>query len=327
METLLDIQDLKIHFSTERGLVRAVEGVDLSLNKGQVLGVVGESGSGKTVTSLSILNLLPRTAKISGKIMFQGKNLLEKTEKQMEKIRGNNISMIFQEPMTSLNPVYTIGEQIKEVYRYHTNLKDNDMDKKVLEMLELVKIPDAKQRMKEYPHQMSGGIRQRVMIAMSLACDPEVLIADEPTTALDVTVQGQILALIRELQEKLNTAVLLITHDLGVVAQVTDQVAVMYAGQVVEYNDTVELFKQPKHPYTKGLISTIPRLDEDQEELQEIEGMVPDMKTELHGCHFYSRCQEAMDKCADNKPELTNQNGSLVRCFLYEGSEQSCPNH
>jgi len=325
MQPILEIQDLKIHFSTERGLVRAVDGVDLELHRGRVLGIVGESGSGKTVTSLSVMNLLPRTAQINGNIMFQNENLLEKKEKEMEKIRGNNISMIFQEPMTSLNPVYTIGEQIKEVYRYHRNIKDKEMDEKVLEMLELVKIPDAKKRMKEYPHQMSGGIRQRVMIAMSLACDPDILIADEPTTALDVTVQGQILALIRELQERLNTSVMLITHDLGVVAQVADEVAVMYAGQIVEFNKTLELFKNPKHPYTKGLMGTIPRLDEEQTELKEIKGMVPDMKEALPGCHFYSRCEKAMEKCQNNKPELlTQNNSSMVRCFLYEGSEASC---
>mgnify|MGYP000997842753 CR=1 FL=1 len=317
MKPVLNIKNLSVSFRTDTGFIQAVDGVDLEIKEGETLGLVGESGCGKSVTSLAVLGLLPEKTEIKGEVSFLGENLLTKTEKEMEKIRGDRISMIFQDPMTSLNPVLSIAEQLEEVFLYHQGGTKKKIRAKAIELMDLVKIPDGKRRLNEYPHQMSGGIRQRIMIAMALACNPELLIADEPTTALDVTVQAQILTLIQELQIKLNTAVLIISHDLGVIAQVADKVAVMYAGQIVEYATTQDLFDSPKHPYTLGLIETIPRIDVFQKELKEIPGMVPDLSHGFKGCRFYPRCPKVRDKCQEGTLELTEAGSSRVRCLLY----------
>lgn len=317
MKSVLNIKDLKIAFKTDDGFVQAVDGLNFEISEGETLGLVGESGCGKSVTSLSVMRLLPEKTKISGEITFLGEDMLQKKEIELEKIRGDQISMIFQDPMTSLNPVLTIADQIEEVIRYHQGGTNQQIKNRALELMNLVKIPDGDRRIREYPHQMSGGIRQRIMIAMALACNPELLIADEPTTALDVTVQAQILALIRNLQKKMNTAVLMISHDLGVISQVSDKVAVMYAGQIVEYATTQELFSSPKHPYTKGLIRTIPRIDKEQGELEEIPGMVPDLSEEFMGCRFYDRCSMAMESCKEKDIDLIDVENSKVRCLLY----------
>ncbi|HHV64651.1 MAG TPA: ABC transporter ATP-binding protein [Peptococcaceae bacterium] len=317
MEPVLKIKDLKVGFPTDTGCLQAVDGIDIAIDEGETLGLVGESGCGKSVTSLAIMGLLPEKTKVSGEIYFQGENLLTKSEKEMEKIRGDQISMIFQDPMTSLNPVLSISEQIEEVFYYHQGGTKKEVKQKVLELIDLVKIPDGKRRIAEYPHQMSGGICQRIMIAMALACKPKLLIADEPTTALDVTVQAQILSLIKELQNKLTTAVLMISHDLGVIAQITDKVAVMYAGQIVEYASTAELFANPKHPYTVGLMETIPRIDISQSQLKEIPGMVPDLSQSFQGCRFYPRCPQAKAKCRLESVPLVEDGETKVRCLLY----------
>lgn len=322
MEPVLDIKNLKLGFKTDDGFIQVVNGLDFDIEKGETLGLVGESGCGKSVTSLSVMNLLPESSNITGDISFLGENLLEKKEKEMEKIRGDKISMIFQDPMTSLNPVLTIADQIEEVIRYHQGGTKQEIKQRAIELMELVKIPDGDRRMQEYPHQMSGGIRQRIMIAIALACNPELLIADEPTTALDVTVQAQILGLIKELQDRLDTAVLMISHDLGVIAQVADKIAVMYAGEIVEYATTQELFNSPKHPYTKGLINTIPRIDKKQDELQEIPGMVPDLSEDIQGCRFHPRCPFAMDECLKEDVELRDVGNSKVRCILHSSEER-----
>ena len=313
----LNIQNLKIEFSSDDENVRAVDGVDLQINRGESLGLVGESGCGKSVTSLAIMGLLPKNSKITGGIHFREEDLTRKTDKEMEKIRGNKISMIFQDPMTSLNPVFTIADQLQEAIGLHQGGTRKEIQKRAVELLELVKIPDAKRRMKEYPHQMSGGIRQRIMIAIALACNPALLIADEPTTALDVTVQAQILALIEELQKEFDTSVLLISHDLGVVAQVADKVAVMYAGQIIEQAGAEDLYSSPKHPYTRGLLETIPRIDDHKEELKEIKGMVPDLSQQFSGCRFYPRCPEVREECKAIEPGLVDWRDSKVRCLLY----------
>jgi len=322
MQSVLDIKDLKLGFKTDDGFIQIVNGVDFDIKKGETLGLVGESGCGKSVTSLSVMNLLPETANLKGNINFLGENLLDKSEKEMEKIRGDKISMIFQDPMTSLNPVLTIKDQIEEVIRYHQGGTKEEIKQRAIELMELVKIPDGDRRLLEYPHQMSGGIRQRIMIAIALACNPELLIADEPTTALDVTVQAQILGLIKELQDRLDTAVLMISHDLGVIAQVADKIAVMYAGEIVEYATTEELFNSPKHPYTKGLINTIPRIDKHQDELQEIPGMVPDLSEDIKGCRFHPRCPYAMDECLKEDVELRDVGDAKVRCVLHSSEER-----
>lgn len=320
-EKVLEIKNLKTYFENKKSVGRVVDGIDLVVHKGETLGIVGESGCGKSMTSLSILQLVPKPGKIvEGDIFLHGENLLEKTPKQMQQIRGNQISMIFQEPMTSLNPIITVGEQIAETIRRHQKLNRKEANQKAVEMLKLVGIPSPEQRAKQQPFQLSGGMRQRVMIAMALACNPEVLIADEPTTALDVTVQSQILKLIRELQLKLNMGVIFITHDLGVVAETCDNVAVMYAGQIIEYSTKEALFTNPKHPYTKGLLNSIPKLHEDQEELIALKGNIPSPFFEHQGCKFSNRCPIAQDICRTKQPELINyQNDSYqVRCFMYE---------
>ncbi|QGU00366.1 Oligopeptide ABC transporter, ATP-binding protein OppD [Candidatus Syntrophocurvum alkaliphilum] len=318
MEPILDIRNLKVKFKSDDKIVRAVDGVNLQINRGETVGLVGESGCGKSVTSLAIMGLLPNNGDISdGSVYFKGRDLVKAPEKKMQKIRGNEISMIFQDPMTSLNPVLTIAEQLEEVIRIHEGGSKKAIRNKAIDLLNIVKIPDANRRILEYPHQMSGGIRQRIMIAIALACNPTLLIADEPTTALDVTVQAQILSLIKELQDELGTAVLLISHDLGVIAQVVDKVSVMYAGQIVESAKTHNFFASPKHPYSIGLLETIPKIDECQDELVEIKGMVPDLSEEFTGCRFYSRCPKAIDGCNTINPSLIQDNESLVRCLLY----------
>ncbi len=311
-EPLLEVKNLSITFTTSKGVIQAVKDVNFTVYKGETLGIVGESGSGKSVSSLAVLRLIQEgIGKItSGEIIFNspkyGKiNLLELTEAQMRKdIRGNEIAMIFQEPMTSLNPVFTCGEQIAEAVRLHQKLSVKDAHDKAVEMLKLVGIPAPQQRAREYPHQLSGGMRQRVMIAMALSCSPELLIADEPTTALDVTVQAQILELIADLQEKLGMGLIMITHDLGVIAEVSDKVAVMYASKIVEYAPVERIFENPLHPYTQGLFRSIPRLGKRQDRLHVIEGSVPPATAFPKGCHFWTRCPFATAECRHEKPPL-----------------------
>ena len=320
METnLLEVENLRTSFYTEDGEVRAVDGVSFTLPKGKTLGIVGESGSGKSITALSILQLLASNGEIkAGEIRFKGENLIGYSDKKMREIRGNAISMIFQEPMTSLNPVFTVGQQISESLIKHQKLSKKQAFAKSVDLLKLVGIPSPEARVKNYPYELSGGMRQRVMIAMALACDPEMLIADEPTTALDVTIQAQILDLIKELQHRLGMSVIFITHDLGVVAETCDYVAVMYAGQVVEYADVYTLFKEPQHPYTIGLLNSLPRHDVEQDKLEPIRGNVPNVNDMPKGCRFSPRCPAATDLCREKLPELVkDENGNDVRCWIY----------
>ncbi|WP_235792565.1 ABC transporter ATP-binding protein [Virgibacillus salidurans] len=319
-ENILEINELQTSFFTKDLEVKAVDGVTFSLPKGKTLGVVGESGSGKSITALSVLRLIDEPGKIvGGEIKFKGENLLDKKDAQMRKIRGNEISMIFQEPMTSLNPTYTVGQQISEAYITHEGLGKKEAKQRSIEMLELVGIPSPKKRINQYPHELSGGMRQRVMIAIALACNPELLIADEPTTALDVTIQAQILELINDLQERLGMGMLLITHDLGVVAETCDYVAVMYGGQIVEYEDVNTLFNDPKHPYTVGLLNSIPPNDHDIEgDLPVIKGTVPSPAEMPTGCRFAPRCPFATELCKNKLPELeTDEYGNQIRCWIY----------
>ena len=315
---LLEVKNLETEFKIKRGLVKAVNGVSFGIEKGEILAVVGESGSGKSVTSLSIMGLIEKPGRISnGEILFNGQDLTKMSKKEMQAIRGDKISMIFQEPMTSLNPVYRIKDQIVESILTHTKMTKKEAEDHAVEMLRLVGIPDPERRAEDYPHQMSGGMRQRVMIAMALACNPELLIADEPTTALDVTIQAQILDLINSIREKLNMSVLLITHDLGVVAETADKVVVMYCGRVVEKGTVEEIFTDPRHPYTKGLLESIPRMDKDVKPLYMIKGIVPDPTNLPKGCPFADRCDRCMDKCREAMPKLVeNEKGRAVRCFL-----------
>jgi len=321
---VLEVDGLQTHFFTAVGTVRAVDGVSYSLKPGETLGVVGESGCGKSVSALSILRLVanPPGRIVGGAIRFQGRNLLDLSEPEMEAIRGNAISMIFQEPMTSLNPLYTVGRQIAEAVALHQGLSKRDAMDKAVEMLRRVYIPEPEKRVHAYPHQMSGGMRQRVMIAMALSCNPKVLIADEPTTALDVTIQAQILDLMRELQETFGTAIILITHDMGVVAENADRVVVMYAGRKVEEADAAELFDNPGHPYTKGLLGSIPHLDTAartdtrRAKLNEIKGMVPSLFNLPPGCSFAPRCAYATDQCRNHQPPLEQRRpGHWIACW------------
>lgn len=319
-ETILEVRDLVTTFSTEGGTVRAVDKVSFSLKKGQTLGIVGESGSGKSVTSLSLIDLLPKpSGKVSeGDVLFNGQNLRLASDAELHDVRGKNISMIFQEPMTSLNPVKKIGKQLAEVYKTHfPDMSRKQIDEKCLALLEDVGIPAPKQRLGEYPHQLSGGMRQRVMIAMALACEPDVLIADEPTTALDVTIQAQILDLMEKLKKDHGMAMIFITHDLGVIAEIADHVAVMYGGRIVESAPVEELFKNPSHPYTKGLLSSIPRLDgASKTRLETIEGMVPSLHEMPEGCRFENRCPYREDACTKKRPPETKIGPSHVAsCF------------
>lgn len=318
---LLEVKNLKTQFQMKKGIVKAVDDVSFSIHAGEVLAVVGESGSGKSVTSLSIMGLLQSPGRIAGgEILFKGEDLLKKSRKQMQEIRGNEISMIFQEPMTSLNPVYRIKDQLAESIMLHMKLKKKEAYERAVEMLELVGIPSARERANDYPHQMSGGMRQRVMIAMALSCNPELLIADEPTTALDVTIQAQILDLLNQMREKFHMAVMLITHDLGVVSETADRVIVMYCGKIMEEAAVDDIFRHPMHPYTVGLIRSIPSLDDDQDEpLYMIRGMVPNPMNMPKGCPFSDRCDRCMERCREEMPELREREvGHKVRCFLYD---------
>jgi oligopeptide/dipeptide ABC transporter ATP-binding protein len=324
-ERLLDVVDLKTYFDTDEGTVRSVDGVSFHLDRGETLGVVGESGSGKSVTSLSIMRLIPvppgRIA--GGQMLFEGQDLVKKSEREMRRIRGNEISMIFQEPMTSLNPVYTVGDQIAEAIVLHQKKSQRQAMKQAAEMLDLVGIPEPGKRVKNYPHQMSGGMRQRVMIAMALSCNPKLLIADEPTTALDVTIQAQILDLMRTLQREIGMSILFITHDLGVIAEMADRVVVMYAGRAVEEADVTSIFKNPQMPYTLGLMNSIPRVDRaatHQERLEAIPGNVPNPLSLPQGCAFHPRCRFVdKERCTAAVPELVDSGGGhMVRCVRHD---------
>jgi len=322
-EAILEVKGLKTYFRAEEGQVHAVDGVDFSLTKKETLAIVGESGSGKSVTALSILRLIPNTSGkiVAGKIIYNGKDSLKLSEKEMRNIRGNEISMIFQEPMTSLNPVFTVGKQISEVLTIHQGLRKREATKRAVEMIKLVGIPDAEKCINNYPHQLSGGMRQRIMIAIALACNPKILIADEPTTALDVTIQSQILKLMSELKEKLGTSIMFITHDLAVVAQLADTVMVMYTGKAMEYGNVKSIFKEPLHPYTVGLLNSIPKLDKELEMLTIIKGTVPSPLNLPKGCKFVTRCDEARKICFDKEPDYVNlENGRKVRCWKYIGA-------
>ena len=320
---LLEVENLQTHFATPDGVVRAVNGLSFHVDAGETLAIVGESGCGKSVTSMSVLRLIAEPpGKIAGQIRFQGTNLLDLSEPEMRRIRGNAISMIFQEPMTSLNPVLTVGKQIGETVQLHQGMSARDAEAKAVEMLTLVGIPAPGRRVREYPHQLSGGMRQRVMIAMALACNPKLLIADEPTTALDVTIQAQILDLMRDLKTRLGSAIMLITHDLGVVAEMAERVVVMYAGRKVEEAPVDALFERPLHPYTRGLMAAIPRLDVDAESdgrrprLQEIPGLVPRLTQPIVGCAFASRCGLATDRCRTTAPPVVDAGGGhTVACW------------
>ena len=317
---LLEIDSLRTWFDTLSGTVRAVDGVSFTVQAGQTLGVVGESGCGKSVTALSILRLLPTPpARHLGAIRYRGTNLLDFSEREMRQIRGNRISMIFQEPMTSLNPVLTVGRQIAETVLVHQETNRAEAMQRAVEMLRLVQIPEPERRAREYPHQLSGGMRQRVMIALALACNPELLIADEPTTALDVTIQAQILDLIKRLQKELGMGVMLITHDLGVVAESCDRVVVMYAGRKVEESSVLALFSRPLHPYTRALMASMPAMNSQLKRLTEIPGMVPSPHELGRGCAFAARCQYAQQRCVDENPPLTSQGEDhVVACFAVE---------
>ncbi|WP_045519022.1 ABC transporter ATP-binding protein [Neobacillus niacini] len=318
---LLEISNLKTYFFSDDLQVPAVNGVDLYINEGETLGVVGESGCGKSVTSLSIMRLLAHTPGkvVDGSIRFKGKDLLSLSESEMREVRGNEIAMIFQEPMTSLNPVYRIGDQISEAVKLHLKYDKKKAREHVIKMLKLVGIPRAEEIIDEFPYQLSGGMRQRIMIAMAMSCNPTLLIADEPTTALDVTIQAQILELMKKLKEEKGTAIMLITHDLGVVAEMCDRVVVMYAGKVVEEADVFEIFENPKHPYTKGLLNSIPKLGQKSNRLDSIPGTVPTPTKMPKGCKFAPRCSQAMDICRELDPDLVKiAEGHRCRCFLYQ---------
>ncbi len=319
MENLLEVRDLKTYFYTGSGVVKAVDGVSFDVKPGKTLGIVGESGCGKSITSMSVLKLIEKPGKIvEGTIKFDNADIVPMNDEEIRHVRGNEISMIFQEPMTSLNPVFRVEEQIMEAVMLHQDIDKKEAQKIAVEMLGFVGIPRPEQVAKNYPHQLSGGMRQRVMIAMALACKPKLLIADEPTTALDVTIQAQILKLMNDLKEKTNTAIMLITHDLGVIAQMADDVIVMYSGKLVESAPVKELFDNPKHPYTKGLLASIPSLDQDKERLYSIEGIVPNPFELPKGCYFEPRCEFATEKCKTKMPDVSDISDThQVRCFLY----------
>lgn len=319
-EKLLEVKHLQTYFYTDEGVVKSVDDVSFSIERGRTLGVVGESGCGKSITMMSVMQLIesPPGKIVGGEVLFKGENLLKKREEEMRKIRGNQIAMIFQEPMTSLNPVYTIGEQIMEAIQLHLpHLGKAETRKRAIEMLKMVNIPMPEKRVDEYPHQLSGGMRQRVMIAMALSCGPDLLLCDEPTTALDVTIQAQILDLINHLKQQVNAAVIMVTHDLGVINQVADDVMIMYAGKVVEQASVKQIFEKPMHPYTKGLIDCIPKLNEQREELSVIKGMVPSFDEMPEGCSFCPRCPYAKKVCTTKMPDLLERDGRQVRCFQY----------
>jgi oligopeptide/dipeptide ABC transporter ATP-binding protein len=322
--SVLEVKNLKVSFTTDRGTLTAVDGISFNLEKGQTLGIVGESGCGKSVTSLSIMRLIAPPGKIvGGEINFNGRNLLNVSEPEMRQIRGNDIAMIFQEPMTSLNPVYTVGNQIQEAILLHQKLSRKEAWDKTVEMLKLVGIPEPARRANDYPHQLSGGMRQRVMIAMALSCHPQLLIADEPTTALDVTIQAQILDLVRKLQKEMQASMILITHDLGVVAETCDHVAVMYAGKIVEYGTVQDIFHRPKHRYTQGLLNSVPHFETGQrlKRLQTIPGLVPSLLNLPQGCRFQERCQFVQNDCRGVEPSLKSMEANhLAACYHPVGS-------
>ncbi|MBU5266568.1 ABC transporter ATP-binding protein [Virgibacillus proomii] len=320
---ILEVKSLHTHFFTRDGLIKAVDDVNFELYPGETLGIVGESGSGKSMTAMSIMGLVPHPGKIvQGTILYKGEDLRTKTRKQMRNIRGKEISMVFQDPMTSLNPVFTIEKQMIETIRAHENVTKMQARKKAVDLLHLVGIPDPDKRLSNYPHEFSGGMRQRIMIAMALTCNPAVLIADEPTTALDVTIQAQILELFKDMQRNLNMAIIMITHDLGVVAETCDRVMVMYAGKPVEYTKTTQLFDEMKHPYTTGLMNSIPTIKPDKTKLQTIIGGPPDLKALPQGCSFAPRCQYVMDSCRKIDPILQPVGPDhFVRCLLYNQSQ------
>jgi oligopeptide/dipeptide ABC transporter ATP-binding protein len=321
MVPLLEVRSLRTWFHTRSGVYRAVDGVDFNVEEGKTLCLVGESGSGKSVTALSIMRLVDRPGRImpESEIRLQGRDLVSATEDDLEQIRGNEVSMIFQEPMTSLNPVYTVGDQIAEAVRLHQRVDQRQARERAIEMMRLVGIPSPERRVGDYPHQLSGGMRQRVMIAMALACNPRLLIADEPTTALDVTIQAQILELMKDLRDRLGMAILLITHDLGVVAEMADEVAVMYAGQIVERGAVGDVFRSPQHPYTEALLHAIPVLGMTQEEpLKVIRGMVPSPRSWPRGCRFAARCDFAFDRCRSEDPRLFQVGAQEAACWLCE---------
>ncbi|MDQ3906927.1 MAG: ABC transporter ATP-binding protein [Acidobacteriota bacterium] len=333
MTHLLEVKNLQTHFATRAGVVRAVDGVSFYLDRGELLGLVGESGCGKSVTALSVMRLVAPPGRIvGGEILFEGADLLKLSDSRMRAIRGDDIAMIFQDPMTSLNPVYTVGEQIAEALRLHRGMGRKEAKRAAIEAMKEVSIPDPARRADDYPHQLSGGMRQRVMIAMALACDPKLLIADEPTTALDVTIQAQILELLNELRRTRDLAVLMITHDLGVVAEVADRVAVMYTGRIVEESPVRELFARPKMPYTEGLLRSVPKLTaaeaEKAERLQPIEGVVPRLTELPDGCHFAPRCPHRMPRCTEGEIPLYELEGGVrVRCVLYDLASAVAADH
>jgi peptide/nickel transport system ATP-binding protein len=321
MEKLLEVNQLETQFTKDKQITKILRGVNFYIKKGEVLGLVGESGCGKSLTSLSIMKLFKGTSgEISdGSIYFKGEELTHKSEREMRKIRGKQMAMIFQEPMTSLNPVMKIGEQLLEAVRLHMEMSEKQAKEHVITALKKVGIPRAEEIIYEFPHQLSGGMRQRIMIAMAMSCNPQLLIADEPTTALDVTIQAQILELMKKLQKEEEMSVLLITHDLGVVAEMCDRVAVMYAGQVVEEANVFDLFESPKHPYTKGLIGSVPKIGQKKDKLESIKGNVPDPSNMPKGCKFAPRCNEAMAICFEEEPKITElENGRLCSCWIYE---------
>ena len=321
---LLKIRNLHTYFFLDEGVLKAVDGIDLDLREGETLGIVGESGCGKSVTALSILQLIPSPPGkiVKGEIYFEGNDLLALSEGEMRKIRGRSISMIFQEPMTCLNPVFQVGDQISEILRLHEGVSRKEAWERSIEMLRMVGIPSPERRVREYPHHLSGGMRQRAMIAMAMACSPKLMIADEPTTALDVTIQAQILELMTHLKEEKAMSLILITHNLGVIAETVQNVMVMYAGRILEYVDVRSIFVNPKHPYTQGLLNSIPRVDRDdtkKERLEAIPGLVPSLLDLPAGCKFLERCKYAFDPCAAEEPPLRgNDSGHFVRCWLYE---------
>ena len=323
---LVKISNLKTYFYTEDGVIKAVDDVSFRIKEGETLGVVGESGCGKSITAMSLMRLIPNPPGkiVGGEILFEGKSILQLDDAEMRKIRGNKISVIFQEPMTSLNPVFTIGFQINEALILHQGMKEAEATKKAVETLTLVGIPRADEIVNCYPHELSGGMRQRAMIAMAISCNPMLLIADEPTTALDVTIQAQILDLMRNLKSKLNSSIMLITHDLGVIAEMADYVVVMYAGKVVEEASVVEIFKNPMHPYTVGLLESKPLINSDKTRLYTIPGQVPNPLAMPEGCYFHPRCEKAMDICKKQQPTIKDSNEHNVHkvaCWLYEGGK------
>ena len=324
MSNLLEIKNLRTHFVKNKRVIRAVDGIDFQIGRGETIALVGESGCGKSMTSLSIMGLVPSPGGkiVEGEIILDGVNLLDLSEKEMYRVRGKEIAMIFQEPMTSLNPVLTIGDQLTSVIIHHLKISKKEAYNKSIEMLELVGFSDPSKVMKNYPHRLSGGMRQRVMIAMAMSCNPKLLIADEPTTALDVTIQAQVLELMKELSEKTSTSILLITHDLGVVSELAERVVVMYAGQIVEIANIEDLFDNPLHPYTVGLINSVPSIDGEIKRLQSIEGNVPAPGSVIQGCKFAARCSHAFERCTKEEPDLWLMDDSrAVRCFLYDDEE------